>query len=75
MSHAKNKVTQPDGDSPALCSGGLVGVNDTRKPVPLHKRTGVPLNAEDWTEEDWTDLYRAMKSAIRKISRRHRPNK
>ena len=26
MSHAENKVTQPDGASPALCSGGLVRV-------------------------------------------------
>lgn len=31
MSHAENKVTQPDGDSPALCSGGLV-----RLPVCMH---------------------------------------
>lgn len=27
MSHAENKVTKPDGDSPALCSGGLVRVS------------------------------------------------
>ena len=25
MSHAENKVTQQDGTSPALCSGGVVG--------------------------------------------------
>lgn len=40
------------------------------KPVPLTKR-GVPVNANDWTEQDWMDLHRAMERVIRKIAKRH----
>jgi hypothetical protein len=34
--------------------------------------SGVPIRAEDWTEEDWQDLHCALKRAIGKIARRHR---
>ncbi len=38
---------------------------------PLH-RTGVPMNVEDWTEQDWLDLYEAVQSATKKIAARHK---
>ncbi len=38
---------------------------------PLH-RSGVPMNAEDWTEQDWMDLNEAIQTAIEKIAARHK---
>ncbi len=38
---------------------------------PLH-RSGVPMNAEDWTEQDWMDLSEAVQTAIEKIAARHK---
>lgn len=49
-----------------------LGPQGPAKPVPLHS-TGVPMNAEDWTEQDWLDLHQATKEAVRHISKRHRP--
>lgn len=45
-----------------------------RPAVQLH-RTGVPMNANDWTEQDWADLHRATESAIVSIAQRHNPNR
>lgn len=39
--------------------------------VRLNKR-GIPVEANDWTDEDWLDLHRAMKRVIRKIAKRHK---
>lgn len=38
--------------------------------VKLHK-SGMPLKAEDWTEQDWSDLHFAIDGAIKKIAARH----
>lgn len=45
----------------------------TPTPVALH-RTGVPMNAEDWTEADWRDLHEAIQSTIAKVAARHKPS-
>lgn len=41
------------------------------KPVELNRR-GIPVHADDWTDEDWLDLHRSMKRLIRRIAKRHR---
>jgi len=41
------------------------------KVKPLH-RNGVPMNVEDWTEQDWMDLNEAVQTAIEKIAARHK---
>lgn len=59
MSHAENKVTQPDGDSPALCSGGLVS--------PEHLLLRLPRLEELEREQarairdEWTEVARQMR--------------
>lgn len=34
---------------------------------------GVPIDARDWTEEDWQDLHEATEQAYAKIRERHKP--
>ncbi len=47
--------------------------NAPKHPYPVKlSRRGLPINADDWTELDWEDLYRAMERAIKNISARHR---
>lgn len=32
---------------------------------------GLPVDANDWTEDDWRDLHSAIDGVISKIARRH----
>jgi len=41
----------------------------------LHKRLGIPMEANDWTIEDWADLHAAISRAIKKIAKRHKEEK
>jgi hypothetical protein len=45
MSHAENKVTQPDGDSSALCSGGLVRLSLSMTPEELRQLRRIVADA------------------------------
>lgn len=40
------------------------------KPVKLN-RDGLPANANDWTEEDWLDLYESIEAIKQKVKERH----
>jgi len=64
------------GRNAQVAAGAVVdaGGSSGAAPIELHKRTGLPLRAEDWTEEDWLDLHRAIKRVTKKIARRHRRN-
>ena len=31
----------------------------------------LPVDAKDWTREDWQDLHEAMQTVIKKVSARH----
>jgi nucleotidyltransferase/DNA polymerase involved in DNA repair len=33
---------------------------------------GLPRDANDWTVDDWRDLWRAYRQAVRRIAKRHR---
>lgn len=45
------------------------------KEVTALTRRGIPVRAEDWTEQDWLDLHRATERVIRKIAKRHKPQR
>jgi hypothetical protein len=32
---------------------------------------GLPRDAKEWTVQDWSDLFHAMESVIRKVGKRH----
>src|SRR5688572_2884043 len=55
--------TQPP--PPALPEGKV-------KRILLNK-DGLPRNSQDWTEEDWADLYRAYQRVVKRVSERHKP--
>lgn len=41
------------------------------KGVPRLSRDGLPLDARDWTAEDWRDLHKAIETVKRKVKARH----
>lgn len=32
---------------------------------------GLPVDAREWTEDDWRDLHEAMETVKRKVAKRH----
>ena len=54
--------------TPAVGSGGFVR---RQRAVRLDK-DGVPEDANDWTVEDWTDLWHGIQRIKKKIAARHR---
>jgi hypothetical protein len=43
------------------------------KPPKLNK-DGVPLDAKDWTVEDWRDLHRTIERIKKRVAKRHKAN-
>lgn len=41
-----------------------------RKPGK-YDENGLPRDPRDWTEDDWRDLWEAMKTVTEKVSERH----
>jgi len=35
-------------------------------------KDGIPVDGNEWTEQDWSDLWQAMKRVRRRIASRHR---
>jgi hypothetical protein len=43
------------------------------KPPKLNK-DGVPMDAKDWTVEDWRDLHQTIERIKKRVAKRHKAN-
>jgi hypothetical protein len=45
-----------------------------RRPVKV-SRDGIPVDSQDWTAQDWSDLHKAIEKAKKAIAKRHKNGK
>lgn len=46
--------------------------SELRAEGPALNKRGLPIDVNEWTEDDWRDLHNALERVVRKIGRRHR---
>jgi hypothetical protein len=50
---------------------GMKAKAERRRHANQFTEDGIPRDANDWTEDDWRDLFMAMKWVQKRIRRRH----
>ena len=45
-----------------------------RRPAKVN-RDGIPVDSQDWTAQDWSDLHKAIEKAKKAIAKRHKNGK
>ena len=71
MSHSRPTSVNREAELTAIPAVGSGGFVRRQRAVRLDK-DGVPEDANDWTVEDWTDLWHGIQRIKKKIAARHR---